>query len=195
MEFLSNLNWVDVLIGAVIVRAAYIGAKKGLIVEIFKLGGIFCTVFITLHYFSSLSGFFQNKINFSEGMGNVISYLFLWLLGMLVFKFIRDGFTMLFHIEAHSLFNKWGGLILSLLRALLLCSLVVVFLRVSDIKYFMDNTERSFSASHVVRVAPKVYEATFNGFISKFFPTEELNENAFPLSSSKTKKKVKQDKT
>ncbi|MFH1360330.1 MAG: CvpA family protein [Candidatus Omnitrophota bacterium] len=194
MDLLNSLNWVDLIIVSIFARAIYVGTKRGFIVEIFKLIGVFFGLLITLHFFGSLASFLEKSIQLPKGASHFVAYLALGGITILVFKFARDTFMTLFRIEAHSVFDHWGGLVLSFLRALLLCSLLMVFLRVLDIGYFSRNTEKSFLGSRLVTVAPRVYEGTFFGFISKFFPAEELNKEAFPFKKSSEEKEKQKEK-
>ena len=188
-EIITNLNWVDILVGAILIRAVYIGVKRGFVVELFKLVGVLFAVFITLHYFSGTSKFLQDKLHLPQRASDLFSYGLLWAIVILAFKFIREGFTILFKIEAHSAFDKWGGLLTSVMRGLLLSSLAILFLRISAVEYFTKNLEKSFTASHIVSLSPKVYEATYNNFVSKFFPSEELNKSVFKLTDFQSEKK------
>ena len=187
MEIVNSLNWVDIFMGVILIRAIYIGIRRGFVIEILKLIGVLFAIFISLHYYSGISTFLQNKVHLPKAPADFFSYGFLWAVVILIFKFIREGLTILFKVEAHSAFDKWGGLVLSLVRGLFLCSLMVLFLRLSTIEYLTRNLERSLSASRLVSLAPRFYEACYDNFISKFFPSEELNKSVFPLTDFKEK--------
>lgn len=194
-EIVNNLNWIDVLVAIIFIRIIYMGVKQGVVIEGFKLVGAFFALFITLHYFSGASKFLQDKMRLPEAAADFFSYAVLWALVILVFKFIRDGFTLLIKMEAtHSTVDKVGGLILSVGRGLFLCSLTVLLLNVSAIGYFSRNLEKSIFGSKLAQIAPQVYESTYDGFVSKFFPSEELNKAAFKLTDFSVKKETKKTK-
>lgn len=187
MEIVSSLNWVDILAGIILIRAIYVGIRRGFVVEILKLIGVLCAIFIALHYYTGVSAFLQSKVHLPKAPSDFFSYGFLWAIVILIFKFIREGLTILFKIEAHSVFDKWGGLVLSLVRGLLLCSLTILLLRLSTIEYLTKNLERSLSAGRLVNLAPQFYESCYDNLVSKFFPSEELNKFVFPLADFKEK--------
>jgi len=191
MEILSQLNWVDILLLGICARVIFIGVNRGIVVELIKGIGTLFTVFITIHYYSGISAFLQGKASLLAELADFVSFGFLWLIMALVFKFVRDGFLILLKIETHSFLDRWGSLFISVGRALLLCSLSVLFLRLSGIEYLKSNTEKSFSGVRIAKLAPKVYESSYNGFISKFFPSEELNKAIFKVSFSERYKKDK----
>ena len=182
-ETLNSFNWIDILMAAIVIRVVYIGIKRGIVVELFKMVGVLSAVFITLHYFSSISKVLQEKVHLPLAAADLFSFGILWGLVILAFKFIRDGFGMLFKMEAaHSILDKWGGLVVCIGRALLLCSLTILCLRASSIDYFLKNLEKSATASKLASLAPGFYEATYNNVVSKFFPSEELNKSAYKLT-------------
>lgn len=190
VDSIYSFNWIDILMTAILIRAIYIGLKRGIVVELFKLTGALFAVFIALHYFSEISRFLQQKVHLPQAAADLFSFGVLWGVVILAFKFIRDGFGMLFKMEAaHSALDKGGGLGVCIIRALLLCSLTVLFLRASAVVYFTKNLKQSVTATRVAPLAPDLYEATYNHFISKFFPTEELNKDAFRLKDFKTETK------
>ena len=194
-EIISSLNWIDILLALVLIRAVYIGIKIGFVVEFFKLAGVLFAVFITLHYFSGMSQYLQDKVHLPKGAADVFSFGFLWGLMILAFKFIREGIMLLFKVEAHSTLNTTGGFVASVARGFLLCSMAILLLRAGAMDYFTKNLENSFLAPKIVGLAPKAYESVYNGFVSKFFPTEELNKSVSSLADlSKVGEKKKEKK-
>ena len=194
LDILGRLNWVDIFLCLILVRAVYIGLRSGFVIELFKLLGIFFAVFISLHYFSGASHFLQEKVHLPSGPADFASLGFLWSVVVLAFKFIREGIMLLFKVEAHSTLDSAGGFIASVVRGFLICSLATLLLRASAMEYFTNNIDNSLGAAKVVGIAPRVYEATYQGFISKFFPSEEFNESVSSLaniSEGQEKKKGK----
>ena len=188
-DIITSINWIDVLITIIALRILYIGIKLGIVIELFKLVSVFFAVFVTLHYFSSLSQFLHDKVSISDNVSMVIAYAFLWFTVIFVFKLIRDGITTVFKVEAHSLFDKWGGLVIAIGRGLLISSLAVFFLLTPRVEYFKKTIEHSVMGSRLVHVAPKFYESCYDGLVSKFFPHEELNKSVFTLHDFSTEKK------
>ena len=194
LDIMGGLNWVDIFLCLILGRAVYIGLRSGFVIEFFKLLGTFFAVFIALHYFSGVSSFLQGRIHLPASAADFASLGFLWGIVVLAFKFIREGILLLLKVEAHSALNSAGGLISSVVRGLLICSLAVLFLRASGIEYFTKNIANSFGAERVAGIAPKVYESTCTGFVEKFFPTEKFNKSVSSLanvSEGREKKKGK----
>ncbi|MFA5059025.1 MAG: CvpA family protein [Candidatus Omnitrophota bacterium] len=183
-EIIKSLNWIDILVGLIAVRIIYIGIKNGFVTELFKLLAVVSSIFISLHYYTKLADFLNEKIHLSLSVAEFIAFGSLWVIVMVVFKFLRDGFLMLLHIEAHSVLDRWGGLVLSVVRALLLCSLTLLFLTVTGVEYFKKNIDKSLTGERLLSLSPKIYEVSFNGLVKKFFPDEEINGAALDLRDS-----------
>ncbi len=182
-EILKNINWVDLLIFFISMRIIYIGTKNGFVIEFFKWLGILFTIFITFHYYSELAKLLQSRLPISESIAQSLCFGLLWALLSLIFKLIREGLMLMLKMEAHPLLDKWGGLLVSILRSILIGSLVLVFLRVLGVEYITKNVKKSFVNSYLFDISPKVYEAGYDGFINKFFPSEKLNLSVMKLKT------------
>jgi hypothetical protein len=72
--------------------------------------------------------------------------------------------------------NKWGGLVLGLIRAFLLNGLLIFMLLISTISYLRDSVVNSFSGEYFSNIAVGVYSGLWNGAASKFMGREKFNE-------------------
>ncbi len=181
-EIIKSLNWIDIAVGLIIIRTIYSGIKTGVVTEIFKLLGSAFSVFAVLHYYSQWGEFLYEKIHLPLAAAQFVSFLLLWAAVMLIAKFVREGFLVLLRMEAHSLFDRWGGLVLSLSRGLLVASLFLLLLNVLEMDYLKKNLEKSLTAPRLALLAPKTYEFLFSGLVVKFFPNEEINSKALHLN-------------
>lgn len=189
-DILQRFNWVDIIVIAILTRSFFVGMQKGVVVETFKLLGVFFALLITFHYYSILA----RVLHFPEGFGHILTYVLLWAIIVLDFKLLRDGLLLLVKVEAQSLFDKWGGLVLGLVRGLLICGLTVLLLRVGNNTYFMERTQESITGPYFARFSAGVYENCFNGFVSKFFPKAEINKQILILAHSELEKKSSSQK-
>lgn len=179
LELLSKLNWVDVLVIIVFLRSIYIGLKRGLIVEFFKLLGVIVAIVVSFHYYSHIADFLNAKSPLPLDLADFVSLLFLSALIIVLFKFIRDGFNVLVKAEVKSFFDKFAGFILSLLRAFSLSSLTLIILFSTNLDYLKSSVNDSSSKNYLMNIAPRIYSSCFESFLVKFFPKEELNTTIF----------------
>lgn len=175
MEIFRHLNWIDLLMVAVLIRAIYIGIKRGFVDEFFHLVGVVVTIFVVFHYYPLVSSFLERRTFLSVKSSNWIAYLFLWGVVALLAKLIRDGFRIIFKVETVSFVNKCGGFLVCFGRAILLASLIIWFLFITGHTYIQENIRASVSGSRLAQAGTILYQKTFEGFVVKLFPDERLN--------------------
>jgi len=159
----------------IIVRMVYVGMNSSLLVEFFALIGSLCAVFITLHYFIRFAKFLHETIFIPELINEIFAALLLWLSVHIIFKLIIAGWSLILKVEAHPIFDKWGGGILALGRSAFVCSLLFFFLIISGNEYVHKMVKRSFTGFYLVDIAPYTYRGIYDGLVVKYFPTEPLN--------------------
>ena len=185
LNLISSINWIDLLIIGFGVRIIYIGIKNGFVTELFKLAGVLCAIFITFHYYTGLAKLLHNHIPVSESLLVVSCFGVLLTLVLLLFKLIREGTMLIFKIQAHPLLDQWGGFVISILRSLLVGSLILISLQLFEIDYLQKNGKKSLFHPYLFDLSPKFYEGCYKGFVSKFFPNENLNPAVFKLKVEK----------
>lgn len=177
MHFLQSLNWVDLLMLAILVRIVYIGIQTGVVIEMFKLLGILLTIFICFHYYAPFARFLMYItrapwVNIMEA----VSFGMLWAIMFVVCKLIRDGMFMLFTIDAQSFVDKWGGALLGIGRFFIIGSMTMFLFLIPGEKYLQARTVESFSGKYVISVAPNFYTVLCDGLVSKIFSKERASK-------------------
>jgi uncharacterized membrane protein required for colicin V production len=179
MDFIEHLNWIDILLAVVCVRAVFIGVKTGFIVEFFKSIGLVFSVFIALHYYSTLTVLAASQITIFElPTIAILIFLLLWLFTTTAFKLIREGILMVFSVQAHPGVDKWGGAFLSALRGVVVCAMVFYVLLLSYNPGVIRMAKNSLSRYAVSYLSTGIYAGIYKGFVIKFFPAEKISEEA-----------------
>jgi len=186
LEIVQKLNWIDIVIIIIALRALYIGLKRGFVSEIFHLFAVLAAIFVIFHYYPLCSKFLESKIFFKLGIAKAVAFVAIWVAVALVAKFVRDGVNMLFKIEAKSFIDKFGGLIVAVGRAALVCSLLLCFFMVTETEYLSRNIQGSYFSSNVIKLAPDVYRGMHKVFVSKYFPNEKINPDVVAEPEKKT---------
>jgi uncharacterized membrane protein required for colicin V production len=181
-ESLRKINWLDIFVIILIFRICYIAFKSGFINELFKLSGTILAIYLSLHYYTSLSeALVKNSVFIRENipveMSDFLVFLFFACSGYLLFVLLRLAVQKWIKVEATALLNKWGGFILGLGRSLLLAGLVIFALSVSSIGYFQRSVKLSFSGPDLRKIPVGTYSSLWNGFASKFMGNEKFNNN------------------
>jgi len=176
LDIIQKLNWIDVVIIVVMLRALYIGLKRGCVNEIFQLMAVLAAIFIIFHYDHFCSKFLENRIFFKPEIAQGVTFFALWALIALVCKFVRDGVSLVFKIEAKSFFDKIGGLSVAFIRGAFVASLLLALFTTTGSEYLSRNIQGSYFSSQIAPLAPSVYKFVFKGFINKYFPNEQMSQ-------------------
>ena len=187
-KILSNLNWIDIVLVVIVLRVIYIGLKQGFVIEFFKLLGTFVASFIILHYYSAFGQVIHVYAFIPQAVQHAIAFLLLWFLVVLIFKFIRDGWMLLFKGEAHPAIHKWGGFSFAVLRAALICGLTFLLIFMSGNSYLIKTAKQSYLSPYLADISPKIYGICFDNFVGKLFPNERKNVMVFPAKTKKNEK-------
>lgn len=178
-ELIRQLNWVDIVIIIIIIRTVFMGFKKGLMVETFKLLGTLFAIFISLHYYSSISNFISSRMPLPVEFLDLIAIISLIIIVLIVFKFMRDGLLILFKTEPLAALDRWGSLILGFIRGCFLSSLVILLIFLSSIEYSQNSVRGSLSSKYFLELSPKTYAFIFDNIFSKLPSEEKINSAIF----------------
>ena len=187
----TNLNIVDLFMAIVIATIICSGTRKGIITEVFKLLGIFCTIFITLHYYERFADVLKVQFFGKKAATEFFAFNILGILTFVIFILISKGWVLILEIKFHEKIDRFGGFILSLIRSYFACGLIFFVLLLASHKYVSPRARQSVSRDVFRYVAVDFYRATYSALIEKFFPNEKLNEEAFKLVIKKKEKRRK----
>jgi len=156
-----RFNWIDILFVTLLFRTGYIGYKKGLFPEQFRLLGLFTAFILSFNNYTRVSNFLTIHTSWSGIKPDVVSFLFIFLLILAMFKILTKWAGLFFGGEENvSIFSSLAGLVLALTRGLLLIGLIYVLLVNSHFKYLSKSVkERSFSGQYVADIVPFAYKA------------------------------------
>lgn len=181
-ETLTKFNWIDIFVISLVLITSYKGAKKGFVIEIFKLSGVVLSFYAALHYFSQAS---DSLLEYFPNLGIIFSdfacFAFLALVSYLSMAAIREILRRFFKTEATTGLNRWGGLILGFIRGIFLASLLLISFYFLGVNYLRGSVKKSYLGSRMVLTDVKVYEFIFGGIVSKFTPDEKLNKDIYEV--------------
>lgn len=185
LEVLRQLNWVDIFCLILLLRMFYISGKSGFAPELFKFFGTVLAIYLSLHYYVIFSDYLGERLGVNniplEHMAALISVL-LALLGYLFFALLRRLFNRFLTMEAVAGLNKWGGILLGLLRGVCLASLVLFIMAASGVDYLRQSAARAYCGKYIIRVAPDIYSGLWSGVVSKFRTQEKFNKAILDIS-------------
>jgi uncharacterized membrane protein required for colicin V production len=153
--------------------------KNGFPTEIFKLLGTVFGIFLACHYYVKAGSFLNGLISFKSSAAwyNFLNFtvcLTLTFLGYFIFVIIRIIFGIMIRMEAASLLNRWGALVLGMGRWALFTSILLFIINMANIDYIKKSQSDSFLGPKLFALTPKVYTSLWNRVASRF-----LNDNSF----------------
>lgn len=176
---LKRLNWVDVFFVILLIRIAYIATKTGFPIEASKLLGTISAIFLACHFYSKLSSLLGHNFNFYKyqmEFFNLIAFLLLAILGYLIFVLLRMAMGFLIKMEAVSLLNRWGALILCIFRGALFSSLLLLIMIIANNSYINKSIVESPLGSRLYKITPAVYSSVWDNIVSRFMSKQEFNK-------------------
>jgi hypothetical protein len=78
--------------------------------------------------------------------------------------------------------NKWGGLVLGILRGFLLAGLIIFMLAISTLTYLRNSAIKSYLGKGLFKVAPATYSWLWGNITSKFMTNEKFNKTILEVS-------------
>lgn len=179
LNILKQINWVDIFVLVLIARVCYVALKTGFPIELFKLLGTLAAIYFSLHYYILLSDLISKYVPV-EGIPSDILYFAIFLIlaisGYLIFSLVRNVIYNLIKVEAVSNLNKWGGLVLGVGRAILITSLIIFTMVLSNIEYLKKSVKDSYSGKTLYYVSVDTYAWIWDNLVSKFASNEKHNE-------------------
>lgn len=187
---MSNLSWVDIAIALLLIRGFYIVKKSNFISELFKFIGVVCAVVVALHLYGRFAKVLTEQFLIPEDYSELCALAILSFVTVLIFRFVREGWLVILKIDVHTGVDKWGALIISSIKNILLCSLIVVGILISGNKYLVKSAKHSFSQGILKPVSINLYKFVFDIIIEKYFHDEKINNKATALLSSENVKDI-----
>lgn len=177
-DFITHSNWVDILVLIIVFRIGYIAMRTGIMTEVFKFGGVICSIYISSHYFTILSDFIKQRIP-GEFMSleflDFLSFTILLTLGYLIFILLRNICRNFIKLDSPSIINRWMGLALGILRGYLISGIVIFAMVISSVAYLKNSSANSYFAKQLFQVQAGVYTWLWNNVGSKLMTSEKFN--------------------
>ena len=181
-QFFRSINWVDVALVLLAGRIIFCSVKTGFITELFKLLGVFCALFVSLHYYAVWAALAVKKTTLPVSSLECVFFVGIWALIALGVKLLRDGILLLFKVEAtHQGFDKYGAGFLGASRAIFTASLVIFALLLTRHEYVGKQVLSSWSYKIAGKVAPNTYKSLYDQLIGKLVAGEKFNADVFAV--------------
>ncbi|MFA6350489.1 MAG: CvpA family protein [Candidatus Omnitrophota bacterium] len=180
IDILKQLNWLDIFVLILMIRVIYIATAKGFIAELFKLIGVLAAIYLSFHYYTFFADFIRSKLPVEERMPlqflDFLCFSILAVLGYSIFAILRSVLFNLIKMDAVPRLQKWGGFVLGIFRAWLLCGLIIYMLAISSVVYLHKSVVTSYFGNNLFYAPVNTYSFLWNNIMSKFLAGEQFNK-------------------
>lgn len=152
------MNWVDLVLAAVIVFNVGLGIAHGIFREVLSLAGIVIGIFAGIKGYEAIGWHVEGFLGTGPGVANLVAFVLIFAVIVGVFYYLGH----LLHKAAAKLFVSWldrtGGGVFGVVKGLLFASVISLVLALFP---FTDKLENDLNTSiigpQVVKFAPALY--------------------------------------
>lgn len=185
-DFFKSINWVDVALALIFVRVIFISVKNGFVTEFCKFLGIVFALFVSLHYYAGSAAWLAERTTLPLVSWRFLTFLFLWVLVVLLFKFIGDGLLILFKVQTNNQgLDRYAAGFLGAGRAIFVCSLTIFAFLLMPHNGMRAYALKSWGYKIAGQAAPNTYKFFYQTLVGKLFASEKFNADVFAVIGNK----------
>jgi membrane protein required for colicin V production len=165
---------LDIVFIIPIVWLAYIGFKKGLIVELSTLVALILGVFVSLHFSDITAELLTDLFDLKTKYLKLISFVLTFILVVIAVNLIGKLIERFINMVSLSFLNKSAGGVFGVLKAVVFLSLIVFFIEKVDKEKVILSTEltqNSIFYTYIQPIAPTMIN-TFSDIDFELDPDE-----------------------
>ncbi len=185
-EFLTKINWIDIICILVFLRVIYVSRKTGILIELSKLLILVFSTCVSLHYFLTVSDLARKHANLEKSPLQFTDFIVFVLLLVFVYaalSLLRSTIVNLIRPQQQakpvSLFSGLLAVLLSVARGFLISSLIIFSFYISSISYLNESSQKANFGRKFFSVSTGIYQSAWEGIVIKFLPKEKINSVVF----------------
>ena len=176
------MNFLDFIILAALVYAAWVGFKKGFIIELFTFLALFMGLYAGIHFSNWLTGILHNDLGFTSEYLPAISFTLIFLgIGAMVY-FAGKALEKVVKVVQLNLINKLLGVVFSLLKMIFFIGAGILLLESYNQKGKLIS-EKTRNESLLYRAARTTVTASIPAFEESTLMLESILLNEEELES------------
>jgi membrane protein required for colicin V production len=174
------MNYVDIIIGLVLLFAAIGGFRKGLISELASLAALILGIWGAIEFSYITSDFLTENFNLETEYLNIISFIVTFIVIVILVHIVGNSVNKLIEVAQLGMLNKLAGLVFGVLRSALVLSIILlVFDKIDEDVEILSQEAKTESRFYepVRKLAPSIFPFIQNWVDSK--DAEKQDENVF----------------
>ena len=184
------MNWLDIVLVAVLFITITSGWRRGLIRQLFDVTTVFASYIVALRYGTPfvllldkyvaplaewLPTWFSEATPLGFALGEIIlrliGFFILFFLVRLVFRLVGGLLHEIFCLPILGTINGLGGSLLGLIKGLLFMLIIVAVGQLIHTPFWQQSLQQSAIASFVIDILPLVYEQMVRFLFNTTLPT------------------------
>lgn len=171
------MSVLDIVFIIPIVWMAYLGFKKGLIIELSTLAALLLGIFVSLYFSDITAEFLRDTLGMKTKYLSLISFIVTFLLVVIAVNLLGRLIEKLIDVVALGFLNKSIGGVFGVLKAVVFLSFIVFFIEKADKKKVIiseDLAENSLFYPYIQPFAPMLIN--IYGDIEFDFDLDEIKD-------------------
>ncbi len=151
------MNYIDIIIGAVLVVFAIAGFSNGFIKSLASLAALILGIYLGIKLSGYAAAILANHINWSHEYLFIIAFAIIFILVVIIISLIGKFLDNIISAAALGFVNKILGLIFGLLKGALILSVIITLFNFADpdSKYLKEDArEKSLLYEPIGKIAP-----------------------------------------
>lgn len=154
------MNYIDIVLGILLVLSAISGFKKGLIVELASLAALILGIWGAVKFSYITSDFLVENLNWKWDHLNIASFIITFIVIVILVHIVGNTVNKLVETAMLGFVNKLAGLVFGILRAALILSIIlVVFNEIDEDVHILSEDAKSNSRMYepIRNLAPTIF--------------------------------------
>ena len=135
------MSFLDIILGSLLLYAAYNGLKKGLFVELASLISLVVGIFIAIKFSYLMRSIIESHVSWSPKMIEVTAFGLTFLIVVIAIHTLAKLFTSIADFAYLGWLNKLGGATFSVLKTVLILSILINLFQKININNFIAKKE------------------------------------------------------
>ena len=151
-----SFNYLDIVIGVILLIFGFIGLKRGIIAEVASLLALWLGISCARRYSGGMAEWLSSHFGWS--CSSTVAYVVTFLLAFLFMILIGKLASFLARNVGFGLFDRIGGFLLRLFEGLLVCGMLIMVMKTSGLENLIKQEDRESSLLYGVSetIIPKV---------------------------------------
>ena len=154
------MNFIDIILGLILIFSAIGGFRKGLIVELASLAALILGIWGAIEFSYITSDFITENFNIETNYLNIISFIITFVIIVILVHIIGGAVNKLIETAMLGFINKLAGIAFGILRSALILSIILlVFDKIdNDVKILSPKTKSESRLYEPIRnFAPSIF--------------------------------------